>query len=141
MWNLILPVFWWWFKSSWMHRIHLGESLIFLSIIANMIKIFKWIIVMLDVIFINLVDPVQWMLHLVRNIVLIIWRWRFKTCWSTWINLRQSLILLCVISNMIQVLQCIVMVLQIIFIDLVNTIQWMFQLVWNIILIIRRWWL
>jgi len=94
---------------------------------------------MKNIIFINLILTIQWMFHLVWNIILIIGRWRLKTSWSGWINLRKCLVLLGVITNMIQILIGIVMVQNVVVINLILTIQWVFHLVRNIILIIGWW--
>ena len=137
--NIILIVLWWWLKTSWAIWVNLSERFIALCIVSNMIQVFIWIVMMKNIIFINLILTIQWMFHLVWNIILIIGRWRLKTSWSGWINLRKCLVLLGVITNMIQILIGIVMVQNVVVINLILTIQWVFHLVRNIILIIGWW--
>jgi len=44
MWHLILLILWWWFKTSWAVWIDLGQRLIFLCIVSDMIQVFVGIV-------------------------------------------------------------------------------------------------
>jgi hypothetical protein len=123
--NVILVIWWWWLETCWTSWVNLG-------IVSNVVKILKSIVVMLQVIIIDLVLPVQWMLHLMRNIVLIIWRWWLKTRWGLWADLNEillafllsswlSVIILLsnIVSDIILILVWVIHVSQIVLISLV----------------------
>ena len=85
----------------------------------------------------------EWLLHLKNNIVLLIFWWRFKSGWMSWIDLRKSLVLLSIVTNMIQMFVWVIEMLKIISVNLVWSVQRMIQLSiqWMIILVIWWWWL
>jgi hypothetical protein len=89
MWNVVLLIWRWWLEASWVGWVNLGQSLILLSVVANVVKILKSIVMMLEVIIIDLVLPVKWVLHLMGHIVLVIWWWWLKTRWGLWANLGE----------------------------------------------------
>lgn len=131
--HLVLLILGCWFKTGWVGGVHLG-------VISKGVLILTWRPLVFNVIAIASVFLDQRLLHLKRHIVLLIlWCW-LKSCWSSRINLRKSIIILSIVTDMIQMLVGVVHVLKIICIHLVRPVERMVQLgiQWVVILVV--WW-
>jgi len=147
--NIILVIWRWWLKTSWAiginlnqsFRVNRGSHLFRLSVISKRMSIFIWVVNVSQIIIIDSVLEHDWLLHLVRNVVLVIWRWWLEASWVGWVNLGESLILLSVVTNVVEILKCIVMMLEVIIINLVLPVKRVLHLMRHIVLVIWWWWL
>jgi hypothetical protein len=91
--NVILPIFWWWLETSWVNWVDLSHVLFSnLSILSVGVIIFVWVMEIHKIIILVSVFHYQWFLHLMRHIILPIFRWRLETSWMSWIDLCKRMV-------------------------------------------------
>ena len=83
VWHFILLILGCWLQTSWCNWVDL-------SVVANMVQVFERVIMVNVVVLVHHVFPVEWLLQLVRNVILVIRGWWLKSSWSTWIYLHES---------------------------------------------------
>ena len=98
VWYIVLPIFGWRLESSWMQWINLSKRLFsfirldkgwirFLCIFSKSMFMLAWVVHINDIVMTISVLLNYWFLHLMRNIILLVfWSW-LKTSWMNRIYL------------------------------------------------------
>jgi len=165
VWHIVLPVFGWWLKTSWMDWINLYHwlfgTVIFLSqclisnlnILTKSVLIFTWVVKIDDIIESISVFLNYWFQHLMGHIVLPVFGWWFETSWMDWVNLYHwlfgTVIFLshCLISNLCVFTKGMLIFTWVVKIDdIIESISvflnyWFQHLMWHIVLPVFGWWL
>jgi hypothetical protein len=122
-------------KTCRSNRVDLSQSLVCsLGIFSKSMVIFVGIVVVLDIIESIPILVDEWLEHLVWHFILLILGCWLQTSWCNWVDLS-------VVANMVQVLERVVMVDVVVLVHHVFPVEWLLQLVRNLILVIRGWWL
>ena len=87
VWNIILPILWWWLETCWAHWIDLSHRLFSivdllrhslvsnLSILSKGMLIFIWIVDVSNIVESISVFLDKWLQHLMRDIILPVFGW------------------------------------------------------------------
>lgn len=107
-----------------------------------MVRILIRVVPVDKIIGVNHVLPVEWMNHLMRHIVLVVWRWRLQSRWVHRADLgKRWVALLCILSESVIILVRVVNIPEVIGVHSVFEDDWFLHLVWNIVLVVWGWWL